>query len=316
MMDCGHKKFYEEQSVEYVRRKLLAHRASFDAILTAQDYLGQVGMKLSDNSLMISRWTLVELMAEEQKRQLPVPGGMECFVLNPDVNQSVCGALSSSATIEAAGENQPFEQYRHGLLHGECKARAEQCKEFLIAQTSFSPSQGLRYLSREDLPPEAQEPLPLGVYLEYIHSGRYLILTGNMGTSKPHPALGQGTQADSERFFIIFIMIIRMLDQVSESRSEKPMANREQCLENNDPTIGDEFGDIACNKEGSALLFNHRSLMPAPRSMIIINTLSYDRWQEVFRDSALPAAMIDRLIGLAFIINMTNQRSSIKETCK
>jgi len=226
------------------------------------------------------------------------------------------GALPCSSTIEAAGDNLTFEQYRHGLLQQDYKARAEKCKKSLIPQARFLLSQGLRHLRWEGLPPEAQKALLLGVYLEYIHSSRYPVLAGNRGTKRTLPGLGLGTKAGYEGSLVLCIMVLRMLLRINEIRSEKFMSNREQCAENNDPTIGEEFGNITCDKQGPKLPYNHRSLMAVCKSSIRTTTPSFDRWYENFRDPVLPAAMIDKLIRLTFMINKNGQWSCKKETCK
>ena len=270
----------------------------------------------SGNSLMVSKWALAELMAEEQKRQLPVPGGMECSVCNADINRSVSGTISGSATIEAVVDNLTVDLYRHELLHAECKAQAERCKKSLLPQASFSLSQSLWYLSWEGLPMEAQKPLPLGVSLEYIHRDWYLFLIGNIGSIRPQTALSQGTKAVCEGSLVWFILDLRMLPRTSENRSEKSRSNREEFVENNDPAIGDAIGDIACDQEGSALLVNRRPLMAAHKSKIRATSRSFDRWHEVFKAPALPTASIDSLIRPVCIINLTSQTTSIKEISK
>ena len=269
-----------------------------------------------DNSQMVSRWTHTELMAEELEWQLRVPRGKQCFVGKPVDSKSGHCALLGSARIEADGNNLAFEQYQHGLAHEECKGRAEKCKKSLTRQASFLLLLSLRHLRGEDLTVKAQEPLPLGVYLEYIYSSRYLVLTGNRGTRKPHPALGQRTHSGSEGSLVLFIMVLRMLPRTSKIRSEKSISKRGKSFAKNDPTTCDEFVDTASDKNGPKLPYNRRSLMIARKSMIRTTTLSFDRWYEIFRAPVLPAVMIDRLIGLVFIIIMTGQRSSIKKTGK
>lgn len=377
---CGYQKVNRVQSIEH-RQKVFVRRNQSDAIPTALDYLVNSCVKQNDQKLADSTWTLSELMTEELRLQLLIPGDQGRFAfkqardnqsancvqeknqdrvpdhlviqtvgltvisnplkelcdgelqgthlrsyrakqggitLDPYWQTRLCkpGALSGSAAIEAAGDNLTFEKYRHGLLQQECKVRAENRKKSMIHQTNFPQPQGLRYLSREHLPLETQESLPLGEHREFISRGRHLILTGNTRTGKTRPVLGQGIKVGSEGFLVVFIMFLRMLTRISEKRSEQSISNREQCVENNDPTIYDEFGDIACDKEGSELLYDHRSLMAAHKSMIMTNTLSSDRWYEIFRDPILPAAIIESLIHLAFIINMNGQWSCIKETCK
>lgn len=52
------------------------------------------------------------------------------------------------------------------------------------------------------------------------------------------------------------------------------------------------------------MLFSNLSLRAGRKSTIITTNLSLDRWNEIFGDPVLTAAMADRLTPKAYIINM------------
>ena len=220
------------------------------------------------------------------------------------------------AATEAARGNLSFEQYLHGLLLMECEVRAENRKKAQIRQAGFPQLKYLQDLSREDLPKEAQERLPLLERLEFIRTGRNLILAGNPGTGKTHLALGLGIKACLEGFRVLFTTVPRMLTQIRESRSDKTLTLLEHRFEKYDLVICDEFGYISYDKEGAELLFNHLSLRAGSKSTIITTNLSFDRWPEIFGDPTLTAAMVDRLTHRAYLINMNGKSYRVKETRK
>jgi DNA replication protein DnaC len=221
-----------------------------------------------------------------------------------------------TAAIEATRGNLTFEQYLHGLMQQEYEARAENRKKSQIRKAGFPQLKYLQDLSREDLPPEAQERLPLLERLDFIRNGRNLILSGNPGTGKTHMAIGLGIKACSEGFRVLFTTVPRMLTHIRESRSEKILSNLEQRFEKYDLVICDEFGYISYDKQGSELLFNHLSLRAGHKSTIITTNLSFERWPEIFGDPTLTAAIVDRLTHRAFLINMNGKSYRVKETRK
>ena len=221
-----------------------------------------------------------------------------------------------TAATEAARENLSFEQYLHGLLLLEFEVRAENRKKAQIRQAGFPQLKYLQDLSREDLPKEAQERLPLLERLEFIRTGRNLIFAGNPGTGKTHLALGLGIKACLEGFRVLFTTVPRMLTQIRESRSDKTLTLLEHRFEKYDLVICDEFGYISYDKEGAELLFNHLSLRAGSKSTIITTNLSFDRWPEIFGDPTLTAAMVDRLTHRAYLINMNGKSYRVKETRK
>jgi DNA replication protein DnaC len=68
--------------------------------------------------------------------------------------------------------------------------------------------------------------------------------------------------------------------------------------------------------EGSELLFTHLSLRAGRKSTIITTNLPFERWGEIFLDSVMTAAMIDRLTHKSYILNMNGSSYRLKETKK
>jgi DNA replication protein DnaC len=85
-------------------------------------------------------------------------------------------------------------------------------------------------------------------------------------------------------------------------------------FEKYDLVIADELGYISFDKEGSELLFTHLSLRAGRKSTIITTNLSFDRWEEIFGDAVMTAAMIDRLTHKSYLVNMNGSSYRLKET--
>jgi DNA replication protein DnaC len=218
------------------------------------------------------------------------------------------------AATEAARENLSFEQYLHALLLQEYEARAENRKKTLIRQAGFPQLKYLQDLNREELPKDGQERLHQLERLEFIGSGRNVIMAGSPGTGKTHIALGLGIKSCMEGFRVLFTTVPRMLTQLRECRSGKTLTRLEHRFEKYDLVICDEFGYISYDKEGAELLFNHLSLRAGNKSTIITTNLSFDRWPEIFGDPTLTAAMVDRLTHRAYLVDMTGPSYRVKET--
>lgn len=67
-------------------------------------------------------------------------------------------------------------------------------------------------------------------------------------------------------------------------------------------------------KEGSELLFTNLSLRAGRKSTIITTNLSFERWDEIFLDPVITAAMIDRLTHKSCMVNMNGVSYRMKET--
>ena len=78
--------------------------------------------------------------------------------------------------------------------------------------------------------------------------------------------------------------------------------------------IIDELGYISFDKEGAELLFIHLSLRAGRKSTIITSNLPFLKWQEIFHDPVLTAALTDRLTHKSHVINMNGPSYRMKET--
>ena len=105
-----------------------------------------------------------------------------------------------------------------------------------------------------------------------------------------------------------------MLTQLRESHSQRTLRKIEIRFEKYDLVICDEFGYISFDKEGAELLFNHLSLRAGRKSTIITTNLGFDRWEEIFGDPVLTAALVDRLTHKAHLVNMNGESYRLRET--
>jgi DNA replication protein DnaC len=172
----------------------------------------------------------------------------------------------------------------------------------------------LNDLMREQLPPNAMEKLPLLERLDFIESGQNIVLAGNPGTGKTHIAIGLGLKACLQGYKVLFTTIHKLLTQIRESHSQRTLKVMEARFEKYDLVICDEFGYVSFDKEGSELLFNHLSLRAGRKSTIITTNLGFERWEEIFGDPVLTAALVDRLTHKAHLINMNGESYRLKET--
>ena len=84
-------------------------------------------------------------------------------------------------------------------------------------------------------------------------------------------------------------------------------------LQKLDLLILDEVGYIPFDKTASQLLFNVLSNAYEQQSIIVTSNLEFGRWNEIFRDDRLTAALIDRLVHHAYILGFTGTSFRYRE---
>jgi DNA replication protein DnaC len=207
-----------------------------------------------------------------------------------------------------------YNLFLHKLLELEYMSRLKSRKDSRIRLAGFPYKKYLEDLIIEDLPVNAKTKLIELDKLDFIKQGRNIIFAGNPGTGKTHLAIGLGIKACNENYKVLFTTVPRLITKIKECRSEKTLKQLENQFEKYDLVICDEFGYISFDKEGAELLFSHLSLRAGIKSTIITTNLSFDRWNEIFGDTILTAAMVDRLTHKAHLINMNGKSYRTKET--
>jgi DNA replication protein DnaC len=215
---------------------------------------------------------------------------------------------------EANMKNLSYEEFLYDLLLKESDLRLESGKKNRIRLAGFPYRKYLEELSIEDLPPDARKRLKVLKSLDFIEDGQNVILAGSPGTGKTHLAIALGIKACMAGYKVLFATVPLLINQLKESRSERTLGRLESIFEKYDLVIADELGYISFDKEGSELLFTHLSLRAGRKSTIITTNLSFERWDEIFSDSVMTAAMIDRLTHKSYILNMNGSSYRLKET--
>jgi DNA replication protein DnaC len=136
-----------------------------------------------------------------------------------------------------------------------------------------------------------------------------LILSG-----KSHISIGLGIKAAMAGYKVLFTSIPLLINQLKEARSQRTLRSYELRFEKYDLVIADELGYISFDKQASELLFTHLSLRAGRKSTIITTNLSFDRWEEIFSDPVITAAMTDRLTHKSYIVDMIGPSYRLKET--
>ncbi|HOV25274.1 MAG TPA: IS21-like element helper ATPase IstB [Pseudobacteroides sp.] len=200
-----------------------------------------------------------------------------------------------SEAKEALSKDLSFEEYLYCLLEKECDMRYDNMLKKRVRMAEFPYKKYLEELIVEDLPEDDRKKLKLLKTLDFVKEGQNVILAGNPGTGKTHIAIGLGIKACLEGYKVWFTTVPLFITMLKEARSQKTLRNFENRFLKYDLVILDELGYISFDKEGAELLFTNLSLRAGRKSTIITTNLSFERWDEVFQDPIMTAAMTDRL---------------------
>ena len=215
---------------------------------------------------------------------------------------------------EAEVAKPDYIDFIYSLYEKETDLRKENGKISRIRNANFPYKKYLDNLKVEDIPKEAASKLGMLKTLEFINNGQNIILAGNPGTGKTHIAISLGIEACNAGFKVLFTAVPNLINRLKEAKSNKTLLNYQNLFVKYDLIILDELGYISFDKEGGELLFELISLRAERKSIIITTNLSFDRWDEVFKDPIMTTAIIDRLTHKSFVLDMSGSSYRLKET--
>jgi len=215
---------------------------------------------------------------------------------------------------EAYRDNTPYEELLRDLFRDAYDMRKENGRKNRIKNAKFPYKKYLDTLIVDYLPESAQAKFKELKSLKFIEENRNIIFSGNPGTGKSHLSIGLGIKACNEGYKVFFATVPQFINQLKETQSERRLTNFESKFQKYDLIILDELGYISFDQKGSELLFSFLSLRAERKSTIITSNLSFERWNEVFNDPALTAAMVDRLTHKSYVLNMNGYSYRMKET--
>ena len=145
--------------------------------------------------------------------------------------------------------------------------------------------------------------------LNFIEGKENIILIGTPGAGKTHYAIGIGIKACIEGKSVLFVSVPNLIIELKEAMSKSQLTAYKRKFEKYDLVILDELGYVSFDKEGCEILFNLLSNRNDKGSIIITTNLTFDRWEEIFKDAMLTGAIVDRLAYKAHILDLSREVS-------
>ena len=210
---------------------------------------------------------------------------------------------------EAKQTKKDVETFLDDLLEREIQQRKENGVKKRIKYAKFPIKKYLEDFDRKLYKQEYIREFEELDTLKFIDEKENIILVGTPGAGKTHYAIGLGIKACIEGKSVLFISVPNLIIELKEAMSKSQLTAYKRKFENYDLVILDELGYVSFDKEGCEILFNLLSNRNDKGSIIITTNLTFDRWEEIFKDAMLTGAMVDRLAYKAHILDLSREVS-------
>ena len=143
----------------------------------------------------------------------------------------------------------------------------------------------------------------------FVGQNENLILYGNVGAGKTHLAIAMGIAACDAGYQVRFWRTPVLVNALTEAKNEGCLSKFMKQFDKLDLLICDEWGYVPIDSDGSKLLFQVVSECYERKSMIITTNLEFARWNDIFADTKITAALLDRVIHHSHLLDFTNRES-------
>lgn len=209
---------------------------------------------------------------------------------------------------EAHHLGQDHATFLENLLNAEWHHRLENGQARRIKEARFPIKKYLVDFKRDKYDPLFVPKFDELDTLEFINNRENIILLGTSGAGKTHYAIALGIAACMAGKSVFFASVANLIVEMKETMNAGQMSFFRKRFERYDLVILDELGYVSMDKSSCETLFNLISSRNDKGSIIVTSNLTFDRWEEVFKDPTLTGALIDRLAHKAHVLDISREK--------
>jgi DNA replication protein DnaC len=209
---------------------------------------------------------------------------------------------------EARHTKQDYTAFLENILDSEWRQRLENGQAKRIKEAKFPLKKYLIDFKREKYDEVFIPKFEELDTLEFIKNKENIILIGTQGAGKTHYSIALGIAACMKGHSVLFASVPNLIVELKETISNNQMSNYRKRFEKYDLVILDELGYVSMDKIACEVLFNLISSRNERGSVIVSSNLTFDRWEEVFKDPTLTGALIDRLAHKAHVLDISRDK--------
>jgi len=148
---------------------------------------------------------------------------------------------------------------------------------------------------------------------DFIDQAANVVLIGGVGTGKTHLAIALGMACVQKDRRVRFTTAAELCNLLVEAKRNGRLSRKLDQMARYDVVVLDELGYVPFDREGSDLLFNFVTKVYERRSLVVTTNLPFAKWSQVFGDATAAAAVIDRIVHHATVLQTKGASYRLKD---
>jgi DNA replication protein DnaC len=150
----------------------------------------------------------------------------------------------------------------------------------------------------------------------FVREHEPVIIVGNPGLGKTHLAIGLARACCQQGHRVRFVTAAALVNELAAAQQEHRLNKLLKQFRAADLVVVDELGYLPFSPDRAQLLFQFFGERYDRGSVLVTTNLEFARWNELFGDERMTAALLDRLTFRGHVLVVTGESFRLKESLR